>query len=233
MSAAPPIASAVPKTPSDLRQALAQFGRELSAGLWVAQSATIAAFSAGPPQLADVTLNSAIVVGWKTNPSGGAPTPVLKKYPTFAKVPVIFPGGGGAALTFPVAAGDTCLLVFLDRDQDNWLTSGQTGLPPNSARLHAPSDAVCFVGLRNNLKGLPGFSTTDAQLYGTSGPTGPRVSIDATKIQIANATQSLLTIMDSLFTALINATVQSHPFDAGTVTALQTAKTNFDALFKT
>ena len=31
--------------------------------------------------------------------------------PILPDVPVVFPGGGGFALTFPVAAGDECLVV--------------------------------------------------------------------------------------------------------------------------
>ena len=35
---------------------------------------------------------------------------------------MVFPGGGGFALTFPVAAGDECLVVFASRCIDDYET---------------------------------------------------------------------------------------------------------------
>src|SRR5277367_520337 len=44
--------------------------------------------------------------------------------PVLNNVPVIFPRAGGASLTFPVVEGDTCLLLFMERSIDLWLTIG-------------------------------------------------------------------------------------------------------------
>lgn len=56
--------------------------------------------------------------------------------PILPDVPVVFPGGGGFALTFPVAAGDECLVVFASRCIDAWWQSGGVGEPmePRDAR---------------------------------------------------------------------------------------------------
>jgi hypothetical protein len=73
--------------------------------------------------------------------------------PVVPDVPVIFPSGGGYTMTFPVAAGDECLLVFLERAMDYWYKSGGVQLPSNF-RMHHLSDAVAFVGLRSQAQKL-------------------------------------------------------------------------------
>lgn len=37
---------------------------------------------------------------------------ITKNYPLLVDVPVVFPRGGGCTLTFPVKAGDECLVIF-------------------------------------------------------------------------------------------------------------------------
>jgi len=76
-------------------------------------------------------------------------TDVIIDYPVLVRVPVIVLGGGGGYTTYPIFAGDTCLLMFCDRDIDLWLEQGSTSSPPNSERLHDLSDAVALVGLNS------------------------------------------------------------------------------------
>ena len=232
MISAPTIPSILPATSSDVRVALQQFGRELAAGLWFAQAGTIAKFHAGPPQTADVTLNEAIVVGYQTN-AAGATKPVTRPYPTFPAVPLLFAGGSGGSLTFPPAAGDGVLLVFLDRDLDAWWTSGQTGLPPQTNRLHSPSDAVAILGLRSSPGALKNFSTTDAQFYGPDGPTGPLVSIGGGKLGLGNASGQLVTALNALATALTS-WVDTHGDtpNPATIALINAAKAEWDAILK-
>jgi hypothetical protein len=83
-------------------------------------------------------------------------------------VPVGFPGGGGYLLTFPVQPGDECLLVFCERQIDNWHQHGgiQT---PTDFRLHDISDAVALVGLRSQPNRLAGASGSTVQLRSDAG----------------------------------------------------------------
>ena len=71
--------------------------------------------------------------------------------PPLMDCPVYGPAGGGFALTFPIAAGDECLLAFADRAIDFWWQNGGVQLPAEY-RLHDLSDAIAFVGLPS-LKG--------------------------------------------------------------------------------
>lgn len=67
-----------------------------------------------------------------------------EELPVVANVPIWFPRGGGASITWPVAAGDGCLLVFSERSLDAWKAGGAN---PADPRKHDLTDAVAFVGL--------------------------------------------------------------------------------------
>ncbi len=97
-------------------------------------------------------------------------TRTLAEYPLLLRVPVLFPSGGGFTLTFPISEGDECLVVFNDRQIDNWLTSGP-GLPPSIGRVHDLSDGIAIVGLRSNPRALGSVSTNSVQLRSDSGTT--------------------------------------------------------------
>lgn len=89
-------------------------------------------------------------------------------FPLLPDVPVQFPGGGGAALTFPLKRGDECLLVFSSRPIDAWWQSGGVQRPGN-ARMHSMSDAVALVGLRSQANVPADISTTEVQLRSDDG----------------------------------------------------------------
>ncbi|HHP2010270.1 TPA: Gp138 family membrane-puncturing spike protein [Klebsiella pneumoniae] len=86
-----------------------------------------------------------------------------KDYPLLVDVPVVFPRGGGCTLTFPVEAGDECLVIFADRCIDFWWQSGGIQEPVDG-RMHDLSDAFCIVGPQSQAKKIGGISTTAAQL---------------------------------------------------------------------
>ena len=240
MSASPsPNATPVlPKNKPGLRDSMQLFAREILAQLACAQSATVQAFYP-TNQTADLAFNAELVVGYQTSASGQT-TPITRSYPLLPAVPVIFLGGGGGAMTFPVAQGDSALLIFLDRDQDVWLTTGQTKLPPNSKRLHSLSDAVAIVGLRSAVGALKNFSTTDVEIYGTGGTAGALIALGQGangKIGIGNGTGQLVTQLDAMATALDNlATALDNWVDThgdtptpATQTAINNAKAQWDA----
>lgn len=91
-------------------------------------------------------------------------------YPLLLNVPVVWQGGGGVTATFPVKKGDECVVIFNDRQIDNWLANG-AGQPPNIGRVHDLSDGMALVGIRNNTRALPNFSTTEAQIRTDDGLT--------------------------------------------------------------
>lgn len=60
--------------------------------------------------------------------------------------PVLFVGGGGSRLTFPVKRGDQCLLIVASRAIDRWNEIGEE-LDPQNERHHHITDAIAIVGL--------------------------------------------------------------------------------------
>lgn len=67
-------------------------------------------------------------------------------FPIIHDVPVVFPMGmgGGAGMTFPVVAGDGCLIVFSESQMDDFLNAGYDS---EDLRKHDIRDAICIPGL--------------------------------------------------------------------------------------
>ena len=84
-------------------------------------------------------------------------------YPILSGVPVIFPRSGGASITMPVTRGDTCLVMFLDKDLRAWLLGGDN-LKPRSTRAHHLNDAVAVMGLSPFTKVSKAENNTDVLL---------------------------------------------------------------------
>ena len=221
------ISLSLPRSKPDLKLVFNQVTREIMSALACAQTGTITTFYPAT-QTADISINMAIVLQYLSN-ADTTNIPVTTQYPPLYGVPVVCLGGGGGAITFPVKAGDTCALIFLDRDMDSWWLSGTTGLPPNSNRLHNLSDAIAIIGLRSQNNSLSGYSTTDTQVYGSSGPSGPLLSLGTTKIGISNATTSLLTALQDVVSALTALNSKTGP---DCTTQITTASTAINALLK-
>lgn len=68
--------------------------------------------------------------------------------PPSVDVPVVFPSGGGYEITFPVRAGDECLLIFAERCIDGWYSTGEPSAP-SDYRRHDLSDGFALVGVRS------------------------------------------------------------------------------------
>lgn len=95
--------------------------------------------------------------------------------PLLLDCPVQFPGAGGASLTFPVVAGDECLVVFASRGIDFWWQSSGVQ-PPAEARMHDLSDGFVLLGFRSKPRVLASISATATELRSDSGTT--KISLD-------------------------------------------------------
>ncbi|PJR63523.1 Gp138 family membrane-puncturing spike protein [Raoultella sp. T31] len=84
-------------------------------------------------------------------------------FPLLVDLPVVFPHGGGVTLTFPLAEGDECLVVFSDRCIDFWWQNGGVQELVDW-RSHDLSDAFVIPGPQSQAKKITGISTTAAQL---------------------------------------------------------------------
>ena len=66
--------------------------------------------------------------------------------PVIPDVPVAFPRAGGFFLAFPLAPGDSVLLVFSEVDLNEWRRVGSV-VDPGDARRHTLAGAVAIPGL--------------------------------------------------------------------------------------
>ncbi|HEI6973650.1 TPA: translation initiation factor IF-2 [Yersinia enterocolitica] len=98
-------------------------------------------------------------------------------------VPVVFPHGGGVTMTFPIKAGDECLLVFGDRCIDFWHQSGDIQETVDE-RQHDLSDAFAIIGPQSQAKKISGISTSAAQFRSDDGSTYFEINPTTKKIKI-------------------------------------------------
>lgn len=128
------------------------------------------------------------------NPS--APyVPVLVDYPILVDCPFVILGGGTSQLTFPIAQGDQCLVMFNDRDIDNWFAGLSNG-PVATPRLHSFSDGLILTGFFD----VTDYDTTRAVLKNKNAMVG----VGTDKVKISNTDTTLNTLLQSLTTQLGN-----------------------------
>lgn len=139
-----------PTPPNDLRAVLDRFKLEVLAAVNCHQVGTVVKFNK-TEQTVSVQLNV-----MRRTPAG------LVLYPILADVPIFINTGGKASLRMPVAAGDTCLVLFNDRDLDNWFTTGNI-VEPNTIRMHSFSDGLALVGFRSKANLIPAYADDVAE----------------------------------------------------------------------
>lgn len=91
-------------------------------------------------------------------------------YPVIPDIPVQFPGSGGQTMTFPVKAGDECLLNFCSRSQDSWQQSGGVQAPMDTG-MNNLSNAFAMLGFRSNPRALTNVSTDATEVRSDDGNT--------------------------------------------------------------
>lgn len=152
-----------------------------------------------------------------------------ERLPVIAGVPLVFPSAGGYRLTFPVAAGDTVLLVFSSSSIDRWLALGGE-VDPIDDRRHNISDAIAIPGLRDFSHPLASAPTNCVSLGFDKGPT---IEVDPNQVRLGGPDASLAVVVQSALddfnttlTNVINATSPSgatpQPPTNAAFTVLQT-----------
>lgn len=135
--------------------------------------------------------------------------------PQLINVPVIFPRGGGFSFTFPVAAGDECLLVFCERSIDYWHQFG-TVREPGARRFHDLSDATAFVGLSSVPNKIPNYDPINTVLKKDDDTVFVALNADGSlhlnatdNIHATSASDIIATCQNVTATAAGNATVNA------------------------
>jgi len=158
---------------NDLAELLARRMRDVSAGLNSCLVGTITAVNSNGTVTCAVNFQK-VLKGVVPLASGEIGDQVLNSgplnsgYPALVNVPVFTYQGGGTYIQMPIAVGDSCLLLFCDRDMDVWFETGQIA-PPNSDRVHNINDAIAIVGINNLQNLLPIAPSTVIQAVDKTG----------------------------------------------------------------
>lgn len=151
----------------------------MRAGLWTALPGIIQSFSGGGDFPLTCAVQPAIKVLVRQQDGSIVSTPL----PLLVDCPVQFPSGGNCTLTFPVAPGDECLVVFANRCIDAWWQSG--GIQEQAeVRMHDLSDGFVLLGFRSKPRALANVSTTATQLRSENGATYIEMNPALQKVKI-------------------------------------------------
>ena len=107
---------------------------------------------------------------------------------TITDIPLVFPSAGGGVLSFPIAVGDTVLLVYSMRSIDEWSSSDGSAQTPRDSRHFSRSDAIAIPGLYTESTHLqPNTTDVELKFSGSSVKIKPDgdVTVDVAKDLIA------------------------------------------------
>ena len=152
------------------------------------------------------------------NDAGAEVTEV--EYPKLYDCPVMSLQGGGGILTFPIEAGDECIVLFSDSNIDAWYENGgEEALVPYDGRRHDLSDGIAIVGI-NSLANPVDLTLPVEEVALNYG--GAKISERVGMIGLSNTVADFRTAMDIFLTGLTPATL---PAQAAAL------KVSIDALF--
>jgi hypothetical protein len=107
------------------------------------------------------------------------------KLPLLTDVPVMFVGGGGLVMTFPVAQGDEALIIFAQRCIDTWWKSGGYNNVPAELRMHSWSDGFALIGPRSQARKLAGgINMSAAELRNDAGTVKLQIAADGSAVTV-------------------------------------------------
>jgi uncharacterized protein YbaR (Trm112 family) len=134
-----------PRTQPELRTVLDQVKRQTMLAINCVQIGTIQEYKAAT-NTAKVRINFQMLMG----------NGEIVEYPILDDCPVFTLSGGDAFVSCPIASGDNCIVLFNDRNIDNWYLRGDITTPADK-RAHSIADGIVLVGVNpiNDPKNTP------------------------------------------------------------------------------
>lgn len=145
----------------DQNQLLNQAINARLAGVWTALPGIIQSFDS-------VTLTCEVQPAIQGRQRDADGTIRQVNLPLLLDCPVVFPHAGSCSLTFPIKAGDECLVVFACRGIDFWWQSGGVQPPPEPRMLDL-SDGFVIPGPYSQPKRIGNVNTSAVQLRSDDG----------------------------------------------------------------
>lgn len=173
------------------------------------------------------------------------------------EVPLIMLGAGTGYITMPNPVGTICLLLFLDRNIDNFMETGEQYVPETS-RMHDFTDCVALTTFKTLANPLQSYdenaitifneqiteeiqSNSSIKVFGNKiqiqtqttadEPTSSEIVFDD-KIHIANNLQSLASLIQSFINACENMTITNGVVSPASKQTFENLKTQFQELLK-
>ena len=218
----------VPKTEPSLSDLLSLHKKDIFLSMFCHGVATVVSFDP-VTQKANATMN--YTKEFVSRQADGTYLAVQRPYPPLSDCPVVFLGGVDSYLSFPDIVGSECLVLFNDRDLDNWFVNEGTVL--NSSRLHSFSDAILIVGLRSNNKAIKNFDADRVLLKKGNAEIG--VGLNNELVRVANEMHTLNGLLQQLITAIQSITVPTPSGPSGTPinsAAFSTVASNLNQLLE-
>ncbi|MEN6629813.1 MAG: Gp138 family membrane-puncturing spike protein [Sulfuricella sp.] len=177
----------------------------LQSKLWTALPGIVQSFDP-----AKNTVSVQVAISFNARLPDGSIKPI--SIPPLLDCPVLWQGGGGCTLTFPIKAGDECLVVFASRCIDAWWQSG--GVQPQAEfRMHDLSDGFAMVGVRSVPRALS-VNTSAVQLRSDDGAACVEINPTSHKIKVQTSGD-----IEAISGGSIKATASSSvTIDAPTIT---------------
>lgn len=158
-------------------------------------------------------------------------------------VPLVILGGGGGNITLPNPVGTICLLIFMDRDMDNFIETGEL-YAPDTPRMHDFTDCIALSSFKTLVNPISDYDLNAVSLLNTATDNGYTNSsslkvysnlielITSGKVRIANSKQNLAGLMQSFLTACENIVVDTETglLTASSKQAFTDLKTSFSEL---
>jgi Phage protein Gp138 N-terminal domain len=150
----------------------------------------------------------------------------LESYPSIVDCPVFTLQGNGGAIQMPIAAGDQCIVLFSDRNIDNWFANGAEAAPANS-RAHDISDGIAIVGINALNSSLEAYVSNQLRMFFA----GAEINFDSGIITIKNEITTLMTLISGLIDVLKALEVTGPlPLTPAAIAALEAQKAIFQGL---
>lgn len=163
----------------------------------------------------------------------------INEFPTLlADVPVMIYGSRNVKIIPPDIVGSNCLLVFQDRNIDNFLITGEQYEPDNE-RMHSFADCVALLTLNSYIDGPVMYDENALTMYnGTQFAKifDNSIELYAEKIKLYNTQTTLLTLINSLIDTIKDITTtgtsSAQELDGASKQALESLKADFGELLQ-
>lgn len=178
---------------NDPTQALLLAMEGNKSSIWTAMPGIVQSFD--PTQRTAVVQPSIQAAVWDANEVQS-----WQNMPLLPDCPVIFPGGGGVLLTFPLQPGDEVLVLIANRCIDYWWQRG--GIQQQAElRMMDLSDGFCLAGIQSLPNVAPAISTTETQLRSQNGAV--RIGLNPTTQAISVVTPGAATVQSGSLAATV------------------------------